>query len=101
MDIGLIDTMSDLLVNFIGAVVFSFIGFFFVKSQGKGKLASQFIPQLRRSRTGKAGGIVMEALCQKQFLQLAPPQRQIRGRRSSGFWMPCLRPWAVCEWPCL
>ena len=46
LDIGLIDTMSDLLVNFIGAVVFSFIGFFYVKSQGKGKLASQFIPQL-------------------------------------------------------
>ena len=46
LDIGLIDTMSDLLVNFIGAVVFSVIGFFYVKSQGKGKLASQFIPQL-------------------------------------------------------
>ena len=27
LDIGLIDTMSDLLVNFIGAVVFSVIGF--------------------------------------------------------------------------
>ena len=46
LDIGLIDTMSDLLVNFIGAVVFSVIGFFYVKSQGKGKLARQFIPQL-------------------------------------------------------
>ena len=46
LDIGLIDTMSDLLVNFIGAVVFSIIGFFYVKSQGKGKLAKQFIPQM-------------------------------------------------------
>ena len=46
LDIGLIDTMKDLQVNFIGAVVFSVIGFFYVKSQGKGKLASQFIPQL-------------------------------------------------------
>ena len=45
LDIGLIDTMSDLLVNFIGAVVFSIIGFFYVKSQGKGKLAKQFIPR--------------------------------------------------------
>ena len=46
LDIGLIDTRSDLLVNFIGAVVFSIIGFFYVKSQGKGKLAKQFIPQM-------------------------------------------------------
>ena len=27
LDIGLIDTMKDLLVNFIGAAVFSFIGY--------------------------------------------------------------------------
>lgn len=46
LDIGLIDTMSDLLVNFIGAIVFSVIGYFYVKSRGKGKLARQFIPQM-------------------------------------------------------
>lgn len=46
IDIGLIDTMKDLLVNFIGAVVFSIIGFFYVKSRGKGKFASQFIPKV-------------------------------------------------------
>lgn len=28
LDIGLLDTMKDLFVNFIGAVVFSIIGFF-------------------------------------------------------------------------
>lgn len=46
IDIGLIDTMKDLLVNFAGAVVFSVIGFFYVKSRGRGKLASQFIPKV-------------------------------------------------------
>ncbi len=46
IDIGLIDTMKDLLVNFIGAVIFSIIGFFYVKSRGKGKFASQFIPKV-------------------------------------------------------
>ena len=46
LDIGLYDTMKDLFVNFIGAVVFSFIGFFYVKQQGKGKLASSFIPKV-------------------------------------------------------
>lgn len=44
IDIGLIDTMKDLLVNFVGAVVFSIIGFFYVKTRGKGKLAASLIP---------------------------------------------------------
>ena len=48
LDIGLIDTMKDLIVNFVGAVVFSFIGYFYVKSRGKGKFASRFIPRLKK-----------------------------------------------------
>lgn len=44
LDIGLIDTMKDLLVNFVGAVVFSIIGYFYVKNRGEGSFASQFIP---------------------------------------------------------
>lgn len=35
LDIGLIDTMKDLLVNFVGAVVFSAFGFFYIKHRGK------------------------------------------------------------------
>lgn len=35
LDIGILDTMKDLFVNFIGAVVFSFIGYFYVKNQAK------------------------------------------------------------------
>ena len=46
LDIGLKDTMADLFVNFIGAVVFSVIGYFYVKSRGKGKFARRFIPQI-------------------------------------------------------
>ena len=44
LDVGLIDTMKDLQVNFIGAVAFSVIGFFYVKNRGKGKLAASLIP---------------------------------------------------------
>ncbi len=44
LDIGIYDTMKDLFVNFIGAVVFSIIGFIYVKQRGKGKIARQFIP---------------------------------------------------------
>ena len=46
LDIGIIDTMKDLFVNFIGAVVFSILGFIYVKTRGKGKIASSFIPQV-------------------------------------------------------
>ncbi len=45
LDIGLIDTMADLFVNFIGALIFSIIGFFYVKAKGKGKFAKYFIPR--------------------------------------------------------
>ena len=48
LDIGLIDTMKDLIVNFIGAVVFSVIGIIFLKNKGKGGFASQFIPQVNQ-----------------------------------------------------
>ena len=44
LDIGLLDTMEDLLVNFIGAFVFSVVGYFFVKNRGKGWFARNFIP---------------------------------------------------------
>ena len=46
LDIGLYDTMEDLFVNFIGAVTFSVIGYFYIKHRGKGKLARAFIPTL-------------------------------------------------------
>lgn len=47
LDIGLIDTMNDLFVNFVGVVLFSIIGYFYVKSRGKGKFARRFIPRLK------------------------------------------------------
>ena len=47
LDIGLIDTMNDLFVNFVGAVLFSIIGYFYVTSRGKGKFARRFIPRLK------------------------------------------------------
>lgn len=44
LDVGLHDTMEDLFVNFIGAFVFSIIGFFYVKNRGKGRFARRLIP---------------------------------------------------------
>ena len=50
LDLGIIDTMKDLLVNFIGAVVFSTIGYFYVKQEGKGKVANRFIPKVEPNK---------------------------------------------------
>lgn len=45
LDVGIIDTMKDLIVNCIGAVVFSVIGYFYIIGRNKGVFASKFIPQ--------------------------------------------------------
>ena len=50
LDIGLMDTMKDLLVNLIGAVVFSVIGYFYVKTKGEGRIAKMFIPQVEQPK---------------------------------------------------
>ena len=44
LDIGINDTMKDLLVNFVGAVCFSFIGYLYINNREKYKFASNFIP---------------------------------------------------------
>lgn len=46
IDIGLIDTMKDMFVNFIGAVIFSVFGYLYLK--GGNKFIQVFLP--RRSR---------------------------------------------------
>ena len=50
LDIGLYDTMEDLFVNFIGALVFSFIGYFYIKRRGEGKIAKAFIPTITETK---------------------------------------------------
>ena len=54
LDIGLHDTMEDLLVNFIGAVVFCTFGFFYLKGRGKGTFVRRFVPTVRKAREGDA-----------------------------------------------
>ncbi|MBS5858284.1 MAG: hypothetical protein ACLTKT_06185 [Clostridia bacterium] len=47
LDIGLKDTMKDLFVNFIGAVVFSIIGLLYIKNRDEYKFAENFIPTMK------------------------------------------------------
>lgn len=49
LDIGLHDTMADLLVNFLGAVVFSLIGYGYLRRRGEGRcgrILRHFLPEL-------------------------------------------------------
>lgn len=55
LDVGIFDTMKDLFINFIGAIIFSIIGFFYVKNKGKGRTAESLIPRvdMNEKRTGE------------------------------------------------
>lgn len=53
LDIGIHDSMADLIVNLIGALVFAVIGFAYVKTRDSNSLAARFIPRVRRSRDRK------------------------------------------------
>lgn len=49
LDIGLIDTMEDLFVNFIGAIVFSTLGYFYLKNKDGYKFIEIFLPKLKEN----------------------------------------------------
>ena len=55
VDLGLIDTMMDLIVNFIGAIIFSIFGYFYIKNRGKSRFLKRFIlePNKKRTNEGK------------------------------------------------
>ena len=48
LDIGIIDTMKALLVNFLGAVIFSVIGYLYIKNRDKYTIVEKFIPVMRK-----------------------------------------------------
>ena len=47
LDVGIVDTMKDLMVNFVGAIVFSIVGVIYLRRRGEGKLAASLIPQVK------------------------------------------------------
>lgn len=51
LDIGLIDTMNDLLVNFVGALVFSVIGFVYLRNRGRSSFLRRLVPRRKRRPT--------------------------------------------------
>ena len=49
LDIGINDTMKDLIVNFVGAICFSFIGYLYILNRKKYGFAVHFIPRKKTS----------------------------------------------------
>lgn len=45
LDIGLFDTMYDLIVNFIGAVTFSVMGYFYIKHRNSKSIVEGLVPE--------------------------------------------------------
>ncbi|MBQ4067471.1 MAG: hypothetical protein IJD22_07505 [Clostridia bacterium] len=50
LDVGLSDTMGDLLINLLGAVIFCTLGYIHLKSQSKARIAGLFIPKVNKKR---------------------------------------------------
>ena len=54
LDIGLIDTMKDLLVNFIGAIIFSVIGYLYLKGKNRTGITDHFLLTKVKSETAES-----------------------------------------------
>jgi len=50
LDIGINDTMKDLIVNLVGAVIFSTLGYFYILNREKYKFTAHFIPRAQDSK---------------------------------------------------
>ena len=48
LDLGIIDTMKDLIVNFIGALVFSILGFLYIKDRDEYQFIERFVPVMKK-----------------------------------------------------
>ena len=57
LDIGILDTMKDLLVNLIGAVVFSIIGYKSLKTSKKSKVAESLMIRPNEHEDDKSEGV--------------------------------------------
>lgn len=81
LDIGLIDTMKDLFVNFIGAVVFSVIGYLYVKKRENNSIAKELLLTSLSDEELEKQEQEIEQRKQKMIAESARRQEQIRTER--------------------
>lgn len=87
LDIGLIDTMKDLWVNFIGAVIFSIIGYFYFKNSQTGRFAGTLIPTVKLPEADfleQAKDMIEETLERRIFSMTQNTQKTAPAKRWRG-----------------
>lgn len=77
LDVGIIDTMKDLIVNCVGAVIFSIFGLIYIKNRGKSVVAASFIPQLKT----EAEIEMTQALLEEQKQKIAEKKEKKQQKR--------------------
>lgn len=56
LDVGITDTIKDLIVNCIGAISFSIVGYFYIIGRNKGVFAEKLIPQMKTDENKNEAG---------------------------------------------
>ena len=56
LDIGIIDTMKDMMINFLGAVIFSIIGYLYLIGRAKGKFIECIVPKFTELSKNNSNG---------------------------------------------
>ena len=49
LDIGLNDTIKDMMVNCVGAIIFSIIGYCYINGRKEGQVVKYFVPKLKQT----------------------------------------------------
>ena len=81
LDIGIHDTMKDMLVNCIGAVVYSVIGYLYLIGRSKGIFARRFIPRMKTPEEIAAAAAEDEAYREKKRQFKEKRRNMLRGRK--------------------
>ena len=81
LDIGLNDTMEDMFVNLIGALVFSAIGAVYIKTRGRGRVAGAFIPRMLTPE--EAAEVERAHVEKKEYKKLSRRERKARQMQKS------------------
>ena len=66
LDIGILDTMEDLIVNLVGSIIFAIIGYAYVKTRDETSLAAHLIPKvLPRELTWRDVAEITDAMVER------------------------------------
>ena len=49
LDIGINDTIKDMMVNCVGAIIFSIIGYCYINGRKEGQVVKYFVPKLKQT----------------------------------------------------